>query len=130
MKIPEKDWAWFGIAGHFVEAHRCRFHLTTLVGKVVVSTVGELVRRENQDEFSTIGADRKYETMVFRWNGDRCTKAQCKCNMPIIENFNEIAVEGYQTRREAHEGHLRMCRKWASSSLQKESAVSSNDSEA
>jgi hypothetical protein len=40
-EIDMSNWKWFGHAGHFICADKCRFHLTTKVGKYLVSTVGE-----------------------------------------------------------------------------------------
>ena len=60
-----------GWVGHFILGSRCLFHLNTLLkcGKrrVIVSTVGNL-RMGNyiENEMDSIGADRWYETMVFR----------------------------------------------------------------
>ena len=38
--IKEK-WIWMPHAGHLCVGHDCRFHLSTFVGKYIVSTVGE-----------------------------------------------------------------------------------------
>ncbi len=35
------DWKWFGHAGHLIVGYACRFHLCTLIGEHLVSTVGE-----------------------------------------------------------------------------------------
>jgi len=39
--IPESKWKWFGDAGHFICSQWCQFHLCTLVGKYLISTVGK-----------------------------------------------------------------------------------------
>lgn len=41
--VPESEWRWFGLAGHFVCGRWCRFHLCTAVGEYMVSTVGLFV---------------------------------------------------------------------------------------
>ena len=41
--IPKEDWKWFGSPGHYICSRWCRFHLCTLVGQYIVSTIGEYV---------------------------------------------------------------------------------------
>ena len=36
------DWKWYGHPGHFILGDKCRFHLATVVGPFMISTVGEL----------------------------------------------------------------------------------------
>lgn len=73
--IPQKDWKWFGQAGHFICGQWCRFHLCTKIGRSIVSTVGLYVHPSKSGgsehtEFEylklhpngdTIGCDRFYE---------------------------------------------------------------------
>lgn len=120
--IPESEWEWFGLAGHFICADRCQFHMTTKVGNVLVSTIGQYYQNREDKEMTAIGCDRFFETMVFT-AGERCKIDTCQCNMPTIDwdapGF-EGAFEGYQTAGEATKGHMRMCHEWAKLSKQQE----------
>lgn len=137
MKIPVKDWKWFGTPGHFICGDDCRFHLCTQVGKVLVSTVGqyfpcsevrEIITKtsgislkgigdEREADFLKkigyveIGAGRLYETMVFK-AGNPCTHEKCNCGCPEI-NGSEMDFEGYNDASEATKGHYAMCEKWS-----------------
>ena len=134
------EWEWFGSPAHFICADDCRFHLATLVGPWVVSTVGEYLpdsgswdlyakragvnlagagqgdERRNQflDEVGwvDIGAGRKYETFVFRASGKRCETEDCACGLPEWEG-SEIDSEGYNERGPAQRGHMTMCETWS-----------------
>jgi len=82
--VPMNRWKWFGSSAHFICGRWCRFHLATLVGKYLISTVGEFVHPRNSggsEEVESkwlaknfpgkdIGINTKYETMVFH-AGDR-----------------------------------------------------------
>ena len=122
--VPKSDWEWFGIAGHFICGRWCRFHLTTVVGEYLVSTVGEYVHprhslSEQKDAEwlevnwpgEDIGLNRKYETMVFK-AGKRCTSPNCGCGLPEIDG-SELAMEGYNRPDKAAEGHLRLCEEFS-----------------
>lgn len=137
-KIEEADWKWYGSAGHFCLSSMCRFHLTTEVGKYLVSTVGEFVPGDNVREilaqsrgivlegrgdereadwmkkvgFEDIGLGRKYETMVFK-AGVPCKNKLCgECGMPSIDG-SELDMDGYNTAKDAMKGHYWMCRKFS-----------------
>lgn len=127
------DWRWFGTPGHFICADHCRFHLCTQIGDYLVSTVGEYVpdmqvcevlaksrgiilkgkgeKREadwmRKAGYENIGAGRKYETMVFRIS-HICTDKDCDCGMPIIA-LRELECVGYNSRKEANQGHYDIC---------------------
>lgn len=133
----EKRWKWFGNAGHFILGHQCRFHMTTQVGKYLVSTVGQLLHdssvreilaksrgivlegrgdeREadwmNKVGFGDIGYNRKFETMVFR-AGKRCAAKGCKCGIPSISG-SELDADSYNDAGSATKGHMKLCRKYA-----------------
>lgn len=118
-------WEWFGHAAHFICGRWCRFHMATKVGKYLVSTVGEYVhpRHSNGSEMQEagwlkanapgedIGCGRKYETMVFL-AGKRCSSKDCGCGLPEISG-SELDFRGYNTAREARDGHMALCVKWA-----------------
>jgi len=123
--IPKSEWEWFGAPAHFICARWCRFHMVTLIGSYVVSTVGEYVHPRNsgggeQAEAEwlrknwpgeDIGCDRKYETMVFRMSG-RCDSETCGCGHPFIDTA-VLDTTGYNTAKDANHGHRAMCDKWA-----------------
>lgn len=97
---PDK-WTWFGQAGHFCAADKCRFHLHTHVGKYCVSTVGEYFPGE-ATEPEQLGLDRLYETMVFQLDDNG-----------TVFDLEERELRGYNDRDAAHTGHREMCEKWS-----------------
>jgi hypothetical protein len=105
------------MAGHFILGPWCRFHLSTVVGKYVISTVGELhsvpkiMALGERTEAELVGM-RKYETMVFH-AGTKCQNKDCVCGFPVPHDFRELAQDSYDTRGEAQRGHYAMCLKWA-----------------
>lgn len=136
------DWKWFGTAAHLCVGHWCRFHLATQVGQYLVSTVGEYwperpvreIHAEVHDGawlaanrklrgdafdhaymkrfgFENIGLERKYETMVFN-AGEPCTSPDCNCGLPSTDG-SALDFDGYNTAKDATNGHLRLCRKWS-----------------
>lgn len=123
--IPTKDWKWFGNPGHFICSCWCRFHLCTQVGVYLISTVGEYVhprhsKGNEQDDTDwwkknwpgeNVGAGRKYETTVFE-AGEICGVENCLCGIPAIGG-DPLDFSGYNLRRDAAQGHLAMCQKWA-----------------
>jgi hypothetical protein len=124
VKHPRDEWEWFGSAAHFICGRWCRFHLATLVGPWLVSTVGEYVppsksgSERAEAEFlarnkwgDTIGCDRKFETMVFR-AGKRCADSDCGCGLPAIAS-SELEMWPYNDRASAQLGHDEMCGKWS-----------------
>lgn len=105
--IPKSEWYWCGYAGHFVGGARCRFHLSTIVGKYLVSTVGDYYPKTSEAR-ETIGLGRYFETMVFPCDGlDEHLD-------PKITNFEHIDSFGYQDSKHAENGHHALCEKWAS----------------
>ncbi len=135
--VPPVEWKWFGNAAHFICGHNCRFHLTTLIGHYLVSTVGEYLPDESVREimarsrgiqiegrgdarradfmkkigYEEIGCDRKYETMVFK-AGAPCSVKECGCGLPSIDG-SELDFAPYNQAGDATTGHLEMCRQWA-----------------
>jgi hypothetical protein len=125
MKYPVDTWEWFGGAAHFICGQWCRFHMATVVGKVLVSTIGEYVHprhggseKEEWDWLKEnwpgedIRPDRKYETMVFV-AGKRCDTPECGCGMPRLSIYTELDSRGYNTAKDATKGHMDMCLEWA-----------------
>ncbi len=110
--VPRAEWEFFGSPLHFSGGFNCHFHIGTLVGPWVVSTVGEYVTCENRQEFEQIGVGRLYETFVFRATGERCSRPECMCDQPEWTG-GELDLEGYNLRGDAQRGHYAMCEKWA-----------------
>jgi hypothetical protein len=110
--IPKAKWKWFGNAAHYCGSNYCRFHLTTEIGKYVISSVGEYRPFNNNGKMEEIDYDRFYETMVFKVSS-HCDMNECgKCMLPIIDG-NELDVSAYNTAGDAAKGHMAMCNKWA-----------------
>ena len=103
--IPQSEWKWFGYAMHFCASSSCRFRMGTLVGKHIISTVGDMLLDNKVVE---VGCDRKYETMVFEREYD-CT---CGCGL-ACHNGSELEMRGYNDAKSATQGHLEMCQKYA-----------------
>lgn len=148
MSVREKDWRWFGNAGHFICARWCQFHLCTQVGRWLVSTVGEYVPDEAIREihcqvrniplegcgdarladymkkvgFQEIGYGRTYETMVFR-AGTPCKAPSCDCMLPEIDG-SELDSDGYNSAGDATAGHYKPCEKWSKLDAAPEEEVS------
>jgi hypothetical protein len=114
MQTPSTEWEFFGSPLHFCASFNCHFHLGTLVGPWVVSTVGEYVPYPEKSRyiFEEIGSGRTYETFVFRATGERCERIECNCDQPEWTG-SEVDSEGYTERGDAQRGHYAMCEKWA-----------------
>jgi len=113
----EPEWEWFGYPGHFICADRCRFRMTTKVGTYLISTVGDMRRKENgkMGNMETLGARENsfFETYVFR-NVKRCDEAGCTCGgQPILTDACEIDGERNATAEDARAAHFRYCQKYS-----------------
>lgn len=137
--VPRAEWEWYGSPGHLIVAEDCRFHLATVIGPWLVSTVGEWlpdssawhiyadsrnVTLEGRGDarradfkrkvgYIEIGAGRLYETMVFPIGDERCAAPDCDCGMPVVQEWGELDSDGYNLRGDAQRGHLAMCETWA-----------------
>ncbi len=99
----------FGHPGHFIDASRCQFHLCSLVGTKLVSTVGDY--RPLGGERREIGLDRFYETMVFHViPGTECVAVGCECGLPQIDG-RELDMVPYNDAKSATVGHFAMIEK-------------------
>ena len=105
--IPKDKWKWFGNAGHFCGSGDCRFHLTTLVGKYIISTIGEW-RPMGATKDKEIGISGFYETMVFVHAGN----CECGCGLPMM-NCSEIDGLRYNKPKAATAGHNKICLKYS-----------------
>ena len=137
-QLSPEAWEWFGHPGHFICARDCRFHLCTLVGRHLISTVGEFepdapvreilaqsrgvtlsgqgdarrldyLRRVGYEE---IGLGRTFETMVFAVTDQRCQDPDCQCGLPEIVPM-ELEARGYTSAGAATQGHRELCAKWS-----------------
>ncbi len=139
VSVPREEWEWYGVASHLIVGRDCRFHLATVIGPWLVSTVGEYLPGESvrdilatsrgyalegrgdereaswlkQNDWEEIGYGRKYETMVFRVGEERCTDADCDCGQPKVTEWSEVDSDVYNLRGDATRGHYAMCEKWA-----------------
>lgn len=108
------DLRWYGMAGHYIGAPRCLFHLTTeLPNGLLVSTVGD--KRTDPYDWTTaeeIGAERKYETFVFRTAATRCVSDDCGCGMPDLDDAQEIDSLPANTGGEATANHHSLVAKY------------------
>ena len=114
--VSEREWKWIGKAGHLIVGHDCVFHLCTVVGNKLISTVGDYHpyhKRGNDGlgEAVTIGAGRLYETYVFRVNSPRIF-CSCGCGLPDFDP-TEIDSLPANAAGEATANHMAMCRKYA-----------------
>lgn len=137
-----REWKWFGNAGHFICGASCRFHLTTQVGKYIVSTVGQYwperpVREIHAtvhdpawfmahghlkgDEFDAEYMNKfGYEQIgcdrtfetMVFKAGKTCKASGCDCGLPKIEP-SELDYEPANTAGEATKNHMKLCQKWA-----------------
>jgi hypothetical protein len=105
---------WLGYAGHWILADRCQFHLTTRVGRGLVSTVGTCIDPTTQ-KLEPVRKWRRekwyFETMVFR-AGAVCSENGCGCGVPKIDGLG-LDVVRTKTAGEATLAHNRMIRKWS-----------------
>lgn len=101
---PAGEWKWYGLAGHFIGAASCRFHMATEIGDYLVSSVGDYYPRD-AEEAQDIGYGRKFETFVFKTNGTRC---DCGCGMPGL-HLCELLSEAANTAEHANRNHIEVC---------------------
>lgn len=140
-QITRSDWAWFGDAGHFICGHYCRFHLCTLVGNYLVSTVGKLWFDSRSREISASVHDPAWLIENSHLKGDAwdsayfkrfgyedlglnrkyetmvfraggpCEAEGCNCGIPRIDG-NSLDFRGYNDAGDATRGHMDMCEHW------------------
>lgn len=108
--VPPAKWIWLPHPGHLCVAFDCNFRMATVVGKYLVSTIGEYYPPPARDtkKPTEIGYGRLYETMVFEAGKDH---SDC-CGFGQASG-SELEMEPYNTALDARAGHLAMCRKWA-----------------
>lgn len=104
--IPHSEWKWFGLAAHSFFGHQCRFHMATVIGNLLVSTIGERYVSDKK-------ADLLYETMVFKVTGTFC---KCGCGQPEFFPI-EIVDSKHNDAKTATENHMETCRKVAAGEI-------------
>lgn len=117
--VAVEDWKWFGYPGHFVGARECVFHLTTQVGRFLVSTIGDyrpLTNGQRAKKMEEVGFGRNFETEVYL-AGQPCRADNCGCGLPQIEG-PLLEIAGYKTAGEATKRHMEICRYWAQAAKQ------------
>jgi len=103
----QANWKWFGNPAHFIDRRNCSFHMTTQVGKHLISTLGEWIPKGQPHDYEPLGSNgRIYETIVFTIDG--YCDCDCRCGLPLPGE--EIECRNYMTAREANEGHLQTCK--------------------
>jgi len=115
-RIPENKWEWFGYGAHLCVGPWCRFHMATLVGGYMVSTVGDYrpphASEKDCPAMREIGCNRMFETFVFRASpskATRCKIVDCLCQMPALESFSEIYSLAANTAGDATKNHRKAC---------------------
>jgi hypothetical protein len=100
---------YFGSPAHLCVSFNCHFHLATLIGDKLVSTVGEYIQSSAPDRaFTAVGSGLKdfYETMVFTAHGS----CDCGCGLPN-RGGSELLTRRYATPQAANEGHELICQR-------------------
>lgn len=105
--IPAEKWKWYGYAGHFIAGSKCAYHLSTRIGKYLVSTLGDYHDRSGERQTIGAGEGLFYETMIFHCRGE------AKTGDAIIGSWSSVDGERYATSLEAERGHYRYCKKFA-----------------
>lgn len=138
----KNNWKWFGNAGHFICSQWCRFHMTTLVGKYIVSTVGEYWPERGSREIHASVYDPKWLEENRNLKGDEfdfaymkkfgykkigcdrtfetmvfkagklCVAVGCKCGLPKIVS-SELDYLPANDARTATKNHMKLCDKWS-----------------
>lgn len=137
--MKKENWVWMPHAGHFICGNKCQFHLSTYVGKYIVSTIGELwfdrkSREIHAEVYDPIwlaeNKDRKgddFDNAYMRKFGFEeigCNKkfetmvfkakrSNNKCCPWEMVSGVEIDFDGYNSANDAYKGHLKMCKKWS-----------------
>lgn len=63
--------------------------------------------------FENIGANGKYETLVFKLGKETCKVKDFGCGLPRPFDWCEVDGRRYDLAGEATAGHYKFCRKWA-----------------
>lgn len=110
---PQSEWIWMGHQAHYWT--RCEFHLATYVGNgYLVSTIGDEMHRGKKKHLDLTSS--YFETLVFRARpystSDPITYDGC-CQWVKIPGTDPVEQVYYDTAKEASEGHITICNKYA-----------------
>ena len=97
--INQEEWIWIGLPGHFVGGMDCKFHLCTVIGNVMVSTVGDY---RPSGERLEIGWNRYYETAAFQITG-------WEDGYPTFNDDPELIMYPANTPLKARANHMGAC---------------------
>ena len=140
--MTKDKWIWMPHAGHFICGDRCRFHLSTYVGKYIVSTIGEMWSERGPREIHAGVYDPQWLEENKHLKGDvfdsaymkkfgyeeigagrkyetmvfKAKKTTDKCCPWQMVSGNDLDADGYNDAGEAYKGHLKMCKKWSNKS--------------
>lgn len=109
--MAEQDWIWQGYPGHFCDALKCCFHLSTVVGngRWIVSTIGDYRPNGRDKDMVSLVCDENsyFETMVF--SAEECG---CGCSVYTSSNWSEVDCRRCATPKEASDQHMEICREY------------------
>lgn len=111
-EIDISKWKWQGTPGHFCCSDDCHFHLSTVIGDVLVSTVGLYYPRTGPraSKLRTIG-EGHYETLVFNYDpvSGRTDYSEIDSDSLLITDTSHVD----EWNKDAERMHLEMCQKWS-----------------
>jgi hypothetical protein len=140
VKVSATKWKWFGHAAHLIVGDHCRFHMATLIGDYIVSSVGEYWPERSSREIHAkyhdatwlasnqhrLGDDFDWHYMKkFGYETIGCDRkyetmvfrvtgkmCDCGCGLPKIIP-SELDFDSYNDAIAARKGHMELCAKWA-----------------
>jgi hypothetical protein len=106
--IPQDRWVHTTKPMHFIASDQCRFFLGTIIGDMVVSTVGDYRPSHAPDRPCEIGWQRTYETMVFK-GAFRCECGGELCPGWGISDHCELSMLPANCEADARRNHEAEC---------------------
>jgi hypothetical protein len=106
---PPEQWIWQGYPSHLCVSDKCLFHLSTVVGTYIISTIGDYRPNGHTKPPETIGYERLFETYVFT-AGNSC---ECGCGSTLPKQLDEIDALPANTAPDAQRNHMTLCYKYA-----------------
>lgn len=106
--IPIAEWKWSGQAGHQCVSNYCRYHLTTVVGIYIISTVGDW-HPKGAGKMEKLTLYGYYDTAVFEVDEEllECGCVQIKGEQLDGKQYGNVKCP------ELEKGHFDMCMKYA-----------------
>lgn len=105
--IPQSEWVWYGYAGHLCIGSRCAYHMSTRIGRYLISTVGDFKPDGKTRETLSSADDSFFETMVFPCDGEIAS------GDPNILSWEAVESEHYAKSIDAERNHRALCLKYA-----------------